>query len=58
MKRYILGAALAALAAPTAALAQDQCGDVTITQMNWDSAAIVTQVSKFLMARNRVYFLR
>jgi glycine betaine/proline transport system substrate-binding protein len=49
MKRYILGAALAALAAPTAALAQDQCGDVTITQMNWDSAAIVTQVSKFLM---------
>ncbi|MFT7526241.1 MAG: glycine betaine/proline transport system substrate-binding protein [Gammaproteobacteria bacterium] len=52
MKCYIFGAALAALmalAAPTAALAQDECGEVTITQMNWDSAAIVTQVSKFLM---------
>ncbi|MEH6833024.1 MULTISPECIES: ABC transporter substrate-binding protein [Falsihalocynthiibacter] len=49
MKRIIIGAAFAALAAPTAALAQDQCGEVTITQMNWDSAAIVTAVSKFLM---------
>jgi glycine betaine/proline transport system substrate-binding protein len=52
MKRYIFGAALtaiAALTAPTAAFAQDQCGEVTITQMNWDSAAIVTSVSKFLM---------
>ncbi|MFT5047647.1 MAG: glycine betaine/proline transport system substrate-binding protein [Porticoccaceae bacterium] len=49
MKRLILGAALAALAVPTAAFAQDQCGEVTITQMNWDSAAIVTAVSKFLM---------
>ncbi len=49
MKRILYGAAFAALAAPTAALAQDQCGDVTITQMNWDSSAIVTAVSKFLM---------
>jgi glycine betaine/proline transport system substrate-binding protein len=52
MKRFILGAtitAIAALVAPTTALAQDKCGEVTITQMNWDSAAIVTSVSKFLM---------
>ncbi len=49
MKSVVIGAAFAALAAPTAALAQDQCGEVTITQMNWDSAAIVTAVSKFLM---------
>jgi glycine betaine/proline transport system substrate-binding protein len=52
MKRFIFGAALTAiatLAAPTAVMAQDQCGEVTITQMNWDSAAIVTAVSKFLM---------
>jgi len=49
MKRFILSAALAALVVPTAALAQEQCGEVTITQMNWDSAAIVTAVSKFLM---------
>jgi hypothetical protein len=38
MKRIIFGAAFAALAAPTAALAQEQCGEVTITQMNWDIA--------------------
>jgi glycine betaine/proline transport system substrate-binding protein len=52
MKRYILGAtitAVAALTAPSAVLAQEQCGEVTITQMNWDSAAIVTSVSTFLM---------
>ncbi|AGI68750.1 glycine betaine ABC transporter substrate-binding protein [Octadecabacter antarcticus 307] len=49
MRRFMLGATLAVLTAPTAVLAQDQCGDVTITQMNWDSAAIVTAVSQFLM---------
>jgi glycine betaine/proline transport system substrate-binding protein len=49
MKRFICGAAFVVLAAPTAAFAQEQCGEVTITQMNWDSAAIVTTVSKFLM---------
>jgi glycine betaine/proline transport system substrate-binding protein len=49
MKRIILSAALAALAAPTAVFAQEQCGEVTITQMNWDSAAVVTAVSTFLM---------
>lgn len=49
MKSLIIGAAFTAFAAPTAALAQEKCGDVTITQMNWDSAAIVTAVSKFLM---------
>ncbi|WP_047030277.1 ABC transporter substrate-binding protein [Hoeflea sp. IMCC20628] len=49
MKRILFAAAVAALASPTAALAQENCGEVTITQMNWDSAAIVTAVSKFLM---------
>lgn len=49
-----LGLALTGLTAvstvmPTQVQAQDQCGEVTITQMNWDSAAIVTAVSKFLM---------
>ncbi len=53
-KRYIFSAAFAALtalAAPTAvsAAAHNQCGEVTITKMSWDSAAIVTAVSKFLM---------
>lgn len=49
MKSFMYGAAFAVFAAPTAVFAQEQCGDVTITQMNWDSAAIVTAVSKFLM---------
>ncbi|TYB90593.1 ABC transporter substrate-binding protein [Oceaniovalibus sp. ACAM 378] len=49
MKNVIYGAAFMALAAPTAVLAQEQCGDVTITEMTWESAAIVTAVSKFLM---------
>lgn len=49
MKSLIFGAVFAAVAAPTAVLAQEQCGEVTITQMNWDSSAIVTSVSKFLM---------
>ncbi|WP_093968656.1 ABC transporter substrate-binding protein [Actibacterium lipolyticum] len=29
--------------------AQASCGDVTITEMNWASSAVVTSVSKFLM---------
>ena len=46
-KRYIFSAAFAALtalAAPTAvsAAAHNQCGEVTITKMSWDSGAIVT----------------
>ena len=49
MKSIMLGAVFVLLAGPTAAVAQEQCGEVTITQMNWDSAAIVTSVSKFLM---------
>jgi glycine betaine/proline transport system substrate-binding protein len=49
MKHILYGAAFAALSFPTTVLAQEQCGEVTITQMNWDSAAIVTAVSKFLM---------
>lgn len=49
MKSIMLGAVFVLLAGPTAGVAQEQCGEVTITQMNWDSAAIVTSVSKFLM---------
>lgn len=45
MKKIILAAALSA--APTMALAD--CGEVSITEMNWDSSAVVTHVSKFLM---------
>jgi glycine betaine/proline transport system substrate-binding protein len=37
----------ATLAAPTAAKAE--CGEVSITEMNWASSQIITEVSKFLM---------
>lgn len=46
MKKIILAAAFGA-AMPTVALAD--CGEVSITEMNWASSAVVTQVSKFLM---------
>lgn len=47
MKKIILAASLS-LALPTMAAAQD-CGEVSITEMNWASSAVVTAVSKFLM---------
>src|SRR5215475_3099976 len=50
MKRLFasFGAAIAALAL-TVNAAHADCGKVTISEMNWSSAAIVTAVSKFLM---------
>ncbi|SDE79471.1 ABC transporter substrate-binding protein [Limimaricola pyoseonensis] len=47
MKKKLIGAAVAAIALPGAAAAE--CGEVSITQMNWASSEIVTAVSKFLM---------
>ncbi len=46
MKKLLVAATLG-LAAPAAAYAD--CGEVSITEMNWASAAVVTNVSKFLM---------
>lgn len=46
MKRLIIAAALG-FAFPAAASAD--CGEVSITEMNWASSAVVTHVSKFLM---------
>jgi glycine betaine/proline transport system substrate-binding protein len=50
MKRLFatFGAAIAGLAFTVNAAYAD-CGKVTISEMNWASAAIVTAVSKFLM---------
>lgn len=49
MKRSVLFAgmtlAVAGLATPAAA----DCGEVTITEMDWASSAVVTEVSKFLL---------
>lgn len=47
MKRILCSTAFV-LALPTATLAQD-CGEVTIAEMNWASAGIVVAVSEFLM---------
>ncbi|MFD2738797.1 ABC transporter substrate-binding protein [Sulfitobacter aestuarii] len=49
MKRYVYSAILAAAIAPASASAAEQCGEVSITEMNWASSAIVTAVSSFLM---------
>ena len=53
MKTFLTTTALAAATATallaTGAQAQEACDDVSITQMDWASAAIVTNVAKFLM---------
>lgn len=48
MKKYVLGAALA-VAIPGAAMAADDCGQISMAEMNWSSAKIVVAVSKFLL---------
>ena len=50
MKRLSLMIAAGAVAAPMAAHAQSgECGDVSITEMNWASAQVVTSVASFIM---------
>ncbi|MGF1552264.1 MAG: ABC transporter substrate-binding protein [Paracoccaceae bacterium] len=51
MKRTLLGALFATVAAPALAQAQSSgdCGEVSITEMNWASAQIVTTVASFIM---------
>ena len=45
---FMRGAAVAALMT-SASAAHAECGDVTITEMNWASSAVVTAVSSFLL---------
>ncbi len=47
MKKLLLGTVFGVFMVPAAAMAD--CGEVSITEMNWASSAVVTQVSKFLM---------
>jgi glycine betaine/proline transport system substrate-binding protein len=49
MRNFICGAILAAALAPGAALAADDCGEVSIAEMNWASAKIDVAVAKFLL---------
>tara|TARA_R110002126_G_scaffold25224_3_gene86601 strand:- start:1345 stop:2310 length:966 start_codon:yes stop_codon:yes gene_type:complete len=48
MRKLIIGAVFAAAFAAGPAAAKD-CGKVSITEMNWASAAVVTQVAKFVL---------
>ncbi|MEX0605278.1 MAG: ABC transporter substrate-binding protein [Marinobacter sp.] len=47
MRKLTSLALLCAVTAP--ALAQAECGEVSITEMNWASASVVTNVAKFVM---------
>jgi glycine betaine/proline transport system substrate-binding protein len=47
MRKLALGAAFAASVFPVSALAE--CGEVSITEMNWASAQVVTAVAAFIM---------
>lgn len=47
MRKLILAAAFSAAAFPSAAYAE--CGDVSIAEMNWASASIITKITEFLM---------
>ena len=51
MKNKLFATAIAgALAIPGAAAAQDgSCGEVSITEMNWASASVVTNVANFIL---------
>ena len=50
MKRYLCSAAFAAAMVPaSAAFAAEDCGEVSIAEMNWASAGIVVAVSNFLL---------
>ncbi len=52
MKKLSLYLAATALAAPMAAHAQsDDCGEVSITEMNWASNEVVTAVANFIMTQ-------
>lgn len=47
MKKFLAGAAFAAISTPFAAAAA--CGPVSITEMNWGSAQVVTATAAFIM---------
>jgi glycine betaine/proline transport system substrate-binding protein len=48
MKKALMAAALSVMAAP--AFAQD-CGEVSVAEMNWASASIISKVTEFLMTQ-------
>ena len=49
MRKILLTSAFALAAAPAFAESHGSCGEVSITEMNWASAAVVTAVGEFIM---------
>ncbi len=49
LKSSAFAAALAVTAGVSATDAHADCGEVSITEMNWASASVVTNVAKFIM---------
>ncbi|MGO1233805.1 MAG: ABC transporter substrate-binding protein [Marinobacter sp.] len=49
MRKLTSAAVLCALSIPAAAQAQTDCGEVSITEMNWASNTVVTNVATFIM---------
>ena len=49
MKKIVLGATLATMTAFGATSAAAECGEVSITEMDWASSQVVTAVAAFLM---------
>ncbi|WP_296478999.1 ABC transporter substrate-binding protein [Roseinatronobacter sp.] len=49
MKRTLIATAFATLAIPTTALAD--CGRVSVAEMNWASASIISKVTEFLLVQ-------
>ena len=48
MKKMILAAAMT-IGTSSATIASADCGEVSITEMDWASSAVVTAVATFLM---------
>ena len=49
MRKYLMGMLAAAASVAILPASAKACGEVSITEMNWASAQVVTAVSKFLM---------
>lgn len=49
MKKLLIATAFSAMAFP--AISHAECGDVSVAEMNWASASIITKVTEFLMVQ-------
>lgn len=51
MKKVVLAASFATIASLGASAAHAECGEVSITEMDWASSAVVTSIANFLMTQ-------